>query len=94
MSGFIDDTIGQYGVTGESACSAGENLFIIKESPQLNAEQSVRFHIFVAKLIYISKRTRPGLLTVVFFLTTHFQQSTEDDDYKLTKGMKYLVKTS
>ena len=38
MFGFIDDTIGQYGVTGESACPAGENLFIIKESPPLNAE--------------------------------------------------------
>ena len=39
MSGFIDDTISQYGTSGESACPAGKNLFIIKESPQLNAEQ-------------------------------------------------------
>ena len=93
MSGFIDDTIGQYGVTGESTCPAGENLFIIKESPQLNTEQSIRFHTFVAKLLYLSKRTRPDLLTLVSFLTTRVQQPTEDDDYKLTKGMKYLMKT-
>ena len=84
MSGFIDYTISQYGTTGESACPAGENLFIIK---QLNAEQSVRFHTFVAKLLYLSKRTRPDLLTLVSFLTTRVQQPTEDDDHKLTKGM-------
>ena len=52
-----------------------------------------RFHSFVAKLLYLSKRTRPNILTLVAFLTTRVQSLTEDDRSKLYRGMGYIIGT-
>ena len=65
----------------------------MRESPPLSIRDAKYFHTFVAKLLYLSKRTRPDILTLVAFLTTRVQSPTEDDRAKLHKGMRYLCET-
>ncbi len=40
--------------------------------------------------IYISKRTRPDILTAVSFLMTRVREPTEEEEKKLIKMLKYL----
>ena len=91
--GFMTDIMKEYGEVTTSITPADENLFNIRESPPLSAGDAKRFHSFVAKLLYLSKRTRPDILTLVAFLTTRVQSPTEDDRAKLHRGMGYLAGT-
>ena len=91
--GFVMDILKEYGETRLSTTPAGENLFNVRESPPLSTPEAKRFHSFVAKLLYLSKRTRPDILTLVAFLTTRVHAPTEDDRSKLHKGMGYLAGT-
>jgi len=47
----------------------------------------------VAKLLYVAKRTRPYLLTLISFLKTRVLHATEEDQDKLRKGLRYLNST-
>jgi len=47
----------------------------------------------VAKLLYVAKRTRPYLLTLISFLKTRVRHATEEDQDKLRKGLRYLNST-
>ena len=58
---------------------ADENLFNVRESPLLSVSEAKRFHSFVTRLLYLIKRTRPDILTLVAFLTTKVQSPIEDD---------------
>ena len=91
--GFMSDLLKEYGVATFSTTPAGENLFDVRESPPLSIPDAKRFHSFVAKLLYLRKRTRLDILTLVAFLTTRVQSPTEDDRAKLHKGMGYLFGT-
>ena len=88
--GYMADLLRDYEVNAIATTPADENLFSLRESPPLSTAESKRFHSFVAKLLYLSKRTRPDILTLVAFLTTRVQGPTEDDKVKLDRGMKYL----
>ena len=90
--GFIIDLMKEYGETKLSTTRADENLFNVRESP-LSIFDAKRFHSFVAKLLYLNKRTRPDILTLVAFLTARVHSPTEDDRSKLYKGMRYLAGT-
>ena len=72
---------------------ADENSFNVRESPLLSVPEAKRFHSFVAKLLYLSKRTRPDILTLVAFLTMKVQSPSEDDRSKLHRGMGYIIGT-
>ena len=87
------DLMKEYGETRLSTTPAGDNLFNVRESPALSTLDAKRFHSFVAKLLYLSKRTRPDILTLVAFLTTKVHAPSEDDRSKLHKGMGYLAGT-
>ena len=65
----------------------------MRESPLLSVSETKRFHSFVAKLLYLSKRTTPDILTLVAFFTTRVQSPTEDDRSKLHRGMGYIIGT-
>ena len=52
------------------------------------------FHSLVAKLLYLSKRTRPDILVAVAFLTSRVQVATVQDNDKLMRVLKYLKGTS
>jgi hypothetical protein len=78
-------------VDGVSSHPAGSNLFHRSEdSPLLDRASQASFHSMVAKLLYVSKRTRPDILLPVNFLCTRVQSSTVEDQAKLIKILKYL----
>jgi len=59
---------------------------------KLCEEQGQLFHHLVAKLLYLSKRTRQDIQTAVAFLCTRVREP-DTDDKKLTKVMQYIRNT-
>jgi hypothetical protein len=59
-------------------------------NPLLPDNQREVFHSIVAKLLYLSKRTRPDILTEVAFLTKRVLAPQRDDLYKLERTIKYI----
>ena len=58
---------------------AADHLFKMRDNtPKLNEEQAEFFHRVVAQL-FVAQRSRPGLQTVVSFLTKRVQAPDEDD---------------
>ena len=57
---------------------------------KLCKEQEQLFHHLVAKLLYLSKRTRQDIQTAVAFLCTRVREPDTDDYKKLTKVMQYI----
>ena len=49
-----------------------------------------RFHSITAKLLYLSKRTRPDILTAVAFLTKRVLKRQRDDYDKLIRTIQYI----
>ena len=47
----------------------------------------------MAKLLYLSKKSRPDILTLAAFLNTRVQSPTEDGRAKLHRGMGYIIGT-
>ena len=73
---------------------AAEHLFKISKTPTyLNEKEAMFFHHNVAKLLFLCKRARPDMQTVVAFLSTRVQCPDHDDYKKLACAMKYLRKT-
>ena len=73
--GYMSDLIKEYGESTPMSTPADENLFNVRHHC---FQSRRRFHSFVAKFLYLSKRTRPDILTLVAFLTTRVQSPTED----------------
>ena len=51
------------------------------------------FHTIVAKLLFLCKRGRPDIHTVIAFLTTRVKQLDKDDQNKLHRVIRYLRAT-
>ena len=76
---------------GPSSSPASNHLFQVNEAAmKLNDETAVLYHHLTAKLLYLSKRTRPDLLTAVSFLCTRVQLPDADDWKKLGRCITYL----
>jgi hypothetical protein len=52
------------------------------------------YHHNTAKLLFLCKRARPDIQTVVAFLCTRVKNPDEDDYKKLTRVMRYLRLTT
>ena len=79
---------------GEVASPAANHLFEVnKDGEFLEKDRAELFHHFLAKLLFLSKRARPDILTAVAFLSTRVKQPDEDDYKKLERLMKYLRAT-
>jgi len=61
-----------------------------KDSKKLQEDKAQLFHHLVAKLLYLSHRTRQDIQMVVAFLCTRVQSPDEDNYKKLTRVMQYL----
>jgi hypothetical protein len=48
------------------------------------------FHSKVTKLLFLAKRARLDILTVVSFLCTYVQMATKQDDDELKRVLEYL----
>ena len=77
---------------GIAATSAAEHLFDIDISKKvpLNEEQSIMFHHYVAKLLFLCKRACPDIQTAVAFLSTLVKEPDIHDYKKLARAMRYL----
>lgn len=94
MSRYISEVLAAHPVEGTAKTPAAENLFEVSDSsPLLDAEGAENFHSATAKLLYLSKRARPDVLTAVAFLTTRVQHPSEEDDKKLTRALCYIQGT-
>jgi hypothetical protein len=91
MSSMIEEVLQEYEVDSTVKTPAGHNLHKVREdSPPLTEREREEFHSCVAKLLYIAKRARPDLLTAIGFLCTRVSCSTQDDNSKLIRVLKYL----
>jgi hypothetical protein len=93
MSHYIMTLLLEYEVTGHAVTPAEEWLFEVRDAAPLSNAERERFHSAVAKLLFLSKRVRPDILTAVSFLTTRVQTPDEDDLKKLGRVLKYLNMT-
>jgi hypothetical protein len=94
MKGYINEMLDKVrdDMGGEAATPAGNHSFMLSDEPKLlNEDDSDMFHHHTAKLLFLSKRARPDVLTAVAFLTTRVVRSPDEDDYKkLARCMQYL----
>ena len=95
MEYFIKDLLGDcIEIVGVSRTPAGDNLFKIDHnSPLLKDKERERFHSPTAKLLYVSKRTRPDILTCIAYLTKRVLEPRTDDWNKLAHTMRYIRET-
>jgi hypothetical protein len=92
--GYFKDILAEYGVEGVAESPATNKLFKVLEGDKLLPEDKrERFHKFVAKLLYLTRRTRPDIAVAVTYLCTKVQKATEGDQVKLDRVMKYLNNT-
>jgi hypothetical protein len=78
----------------EEVLPAKKNLFASDlESPLLADGEKQLFHTVVVKLLYLSHRARPDIITTIGFLCTRVQAPTEEDRMKLRRLLGYLLKT-
>jgi len=95
MTEYIDEITKSAEITsGGCRTPASSELFKIKDSsPSLDDAEKEWFHTHVAKLLYLSKRARPDIMTTVAFLTTRTNAPTKEDVSKLKRLIGYLRKT-
>jgi len=78
----------------EASSPSTRRTFEVDEgSPLLGHEEKKYFHSTVAKLLFMVKRARPDLLTVVSFLCTRVQGATQQDMDKLCRVLGYVKAT-
>jgi len=71
-----------------------DNLFKVDEtSPLLPKQKAEDFHTFVAKTLFVLKRSRIDVIPAVAFLSTRVKAPTEQDWFKLKKMMRFLKRT-
>jgi hypothetical protein len=70
-----------------------ETFQVTTDSADLDKENSEWYHTITAKLLYLAKRARPDILTVVSFLCTRVTKPTEEDMKKLMHLLGYLHAT-
>ena len=77
---------------GHATYPAADHLYEVNNSTPvlLDEEKAKYFHTTTAKLLFLSKRTRPDLNQGVGLLTTMIRAPDEDDWKKLGRIIKYL----
>jgi hypothetical protein len=91
MVGMVDEALDEYELEGSTKTPAALHLFQVSEdSAALKRGDKEKFHSMVQKMLYMSKRARPDILTAMGFLTTRVTCPTEEDERKLLRVLKYL----
>ena len=77
-------------IKGTKACPDGDNLFKIRDDEDrdlLTEEMARQFHQTTAQLVFLCKRERPDIETLVSFLTNRVKEPNVDDWGKLRHGL-------
>ena len=96
MDGYVYsvlESFPEYRAIRRSTTPAAMNLFKPGNGELLCDEDKKRFHTTTARLLYLSKRTRPDIQLPVLYLCTRVKNPTTDDDVKLSKILGYLKTT-
>ena len=95
MRGYTESVLRDYGIEFKPVNTpALVDLYEIDEDAELlNAKDTKKFHTFVARLLYLSKRTRPDIMLPVNFLSTRVKSPNQKDLLKLERVLKYLQGT-
>jgi hypothetical protein len=79
---------------GEAPSPASNRLFTVNDDQTKVGEKKAQFfHMYVAKTLFLCKRTRPDLQTAVAFLSTRVKSCDEDDYKKLIRMLQFLRTT-
>jgi hypothetical protein len=81
---------------GVANSPAADHLFKVNttDPTKLSEQESIFFHHYTAKLLFLCKRARPDIQTAVAFLSTRVKDPDLDDYKKLARVMKYLRATT
>lgn len=90
MDACIENILSGCGVETTRATPASSSLFSVRDAQRASEPESVWFHTYVAKLLYLAKRVRPECLTAVAFLTTRVALCDIDDLAKLRRLLGYI----
>jgi len=89
----LDKIIGTTVGTADTPCP-NHVLAISEYEEVLTQDNAEKVHSMIAKLLYISKRTRPEISFVINFLCTRVQSLSVEDVVKLGRVLKYLNGTA
>jgi hypothetical protein len=79
---------------GEAPTPAANHLFVVNDNQtKLDEQRAQFFHTYVAKTLFVCKRARPDLQTVVAFLCTRVKEPDEDDYKKLIRMLQFIRAT-
>ena len=93
MEGFVKDLVeGCKDMPGTASTPGTAHLFTTPNTPDkfLTDDEREHFHSITAKLLYLSNRTRPDILTAVAFLTKRVLKPERDDYEKLVWTVQYI----
>ena len=92
MDGYIIDLLEFCNdIEGTAETPATKDLFVVRDGAEkLSNELREHFHTLTAKLLYLSKRVRPDILTAIAFLARRVQSPDIDDQKKLFRVVKYI----
>jgi hypothetical protein len=101
QEGMVQDIVSSTPLTADAPLTktpktpAAEYLFEVTEDAEpLGRQDLAEFHTAVAKILFVSNRARPDLLTVTSFLTRRVTKATEEDARKLGRAMAYMNSTA
>ena len=80
----------------EAATRAAKHLFQVntKDPVMLEKEMATMFHHNMAKLLFLCKRARPDIQTVIAFLCTKVKGPDKDDYKEFIRVMQYWQGTA
>ena len=90
MPNYVDNLLKEYKVIKFKKYPSQLNLFTINDQALLPKEKQDFLHSGVAKLLYLSTRTRPDISLAVNFLCTRVNKFTLDDESKFFNILEYL----
>jgi hypothetical protein len=94
MAFFVQQTLKDWMHLPIRNTPGAQDLFTINETSPLLAERSRQiFHSTIARILYLAKRVRGDIITVVSFLCTRVTKATEEDQAKLENLLGYLKQT-
>ncbi len=95
ISYYLEKVLEGYDNLPPCSTPGKRNFFDVDERVELlsKAEQK-KFHTAVARLLYLLKRARPDIMTVVAFLCTRVMRATTENRLKLERVLGYLKGTA
>lgn len=95
MAYYTEKVVAEAGAAALRSVPGKRNTFAVNEqSEKLSEKDREWFHSVTAKILYLAKRARPDVLTVVSYLCTRVTMATKEDKVKLQYLIGYLKQTS